>query len=397
MKRLKHINHIGLSGCYIAGGAVLSHVTKIEISDYDIYPKIRENISDLIYTILDNDCFLVNISDKALTFKCNSIMSEKTGERAIFQVMTYKDFPTPESIFSNFDYTICMGALDCDTKEYTFHEDFFTDITSKTLRFNPDTLYPLNSLLRLSKYKAKGYYISKPESTKLALAIANKGLPSSWEELESEIGGTYGRELNIARENKEFSYSTAIELLSEIDSFSLYEDENTNAFEGVTADILSAYYEKSTKSRNIIKIENADYIGGGTTQYFELTETYGFIKYPEKLIKATGLPENSKILPPDTRLSGYKVLKKNPKDSSVLLPGIIAMKTGVTYKVGEETSWKQKPYLFVFPDYKTAKDRSYDKEIYEVSFLLSDIKYIGDKEIQVEKLKIEKEVNKDGK
>jgi hypothetical protein len=67
-------------GSYLAGGAILSMATKTNISDYDIYPKSNEALLDILsYLMDDSDFFIVNITDKAITFKINSFINDKDG------------------------------------------------------------------------------------------------------------------------------------------------------------------------------------------------------------------------------------------------------------------------------------------------------------------------------
>lgn len=200
--------------CFLAGGAVLSHLTKKEISDYDVYPKTREAAIDLVdYLLEDENCFVVNVTDRALTLKCNHHKNSK-GERAIVQVMLYDTFETTEKIFQNFDFSITMGALCLKTGDEFFGEDFWKDIASRTLRVNVGTRYPLNTLIRVGKYREKGYFISQGELLKIAMAVTIKGLPSTWDDLEDAIGGTYGRSIAIDSKDLECTYENIISILS---------------------------------------------------------------------------------------------------------------------------------------------------------------------------------------
>jgi hypothetical protein len=185
-----------LPNCFIAGGAVLSTVTRKEIADYDVYPKTHKAAVDAVMSLLENNCFVINISDRAITLKCNDEVNDK-GERIIVQVMYYDEFPTADHIFKHFDFTVCMAAYDCDTHQYHFHQDFAMDVAQKALRFNPGTKFPLNSLLRVNKYIAKGFFISKYEHIRMALTIAERAKIESWDDLEHAIGGTYGRQVRL--------------------------------------------------------------------------------------------------------------------------------------------------------------------------------------------------------
>lgn len=273
----------GLTRCFIAGGAVLSAATKKPIADYDVYPKDAQGREDVIAHLIETNCFIVNISDRAITFKCNGHY-DKDGNRTIIQVMILDLFPTAQEIFNLFDFTVCMAAYDCDLKEYIFHEDFYPDVASNTLRFNPNTKYPLASMIRVNKYRSKGYYISKFEDTKIALAIAKVGLPQSWDELESQIGGTYGKELKLQTDDMEFSYDNAIRLLSNLE-FNITTEPNTTYDELKLDDILNCFITDEK-------------------QYVELNDTHNYFiedgffigeRFSKTLFNKLGKPKNFKL------------------------------------------------------------------------------------------------------
>lgn len=373
-----------LKGCFIAGGAVLSAATKTEIADYDIYPKTNDDMITVFHYLMEDNCFVVNITDRAVTFKSNNIIN-KNGERGIIQVMTYDTFETAEKIFSNFDFTVCMGAFDCDTKQYIFHEDFYPDIAAKALRFNTGTKYPLNSLLRVSKYQAKGYFISKPEMIKIALTVIQYGMPTSWDDLEAAIGGSYGREIKLnVKENQEFSFDAAIELLSNIQSIDHYY-RNIDEFSGTTADDLEDMFSEEEKL--IIINSNGD-------SFLIDKETM----LPCKHVGHTK-PRNYKLLNEDKdfRMIGYKLLLDNK--NGTYSPGIYSYKKVLYTKVAE-TVEHAPPHLYVFPKKKQADDRltsSGNKKVFEVSFNACDVMFASKTEIQVKKLMLEDETSLDTK
>ena len=69
-----------ITGCFLAGGAILSQVTKTDIADYDLYPKSKKALLDILCYFME-DCsdtmFIVNITDKAITFKHNKLLNSK--------------------------------------------------------------------------------------------------------------------------------------------------------------------------------------------------------------------------------------------------------------------------------------------------------------------------------
>ena len=393
MSRLpKNPDPFGLKGCYIAGGAILSLATKTDINDYDIYPKNEEGFADVIYTLHDIGCFVVNISDRAITYKSNDEKNDN-GERAIIQVMTYDYFDTPEKIYENFDFSVCMGAFDCDTKQYDFHSDFYPDIATNTLRFNHKTRYPLNSLLRVNKYRQKGFFISKPEYTKLALTIAKTGMPESWEELEAQIGGSYGREIELARNGMDFNFENAIEILSDmVFDFEHYlamsEDEDINK---IDAEDIVAFYSQGEKIKYFEFENDNQYISGTNKKSYLISGGFLGGGINTKLIDKFGMPDHFESVK-EGRIYGYKLLVH--KENDIYVPAI-SNKNDVTYKLGEETEWEKTPYLYVFRTLVNAKSRvsKYNKNrLFRVSFDVNDIKNIISDEIQVTKMKIEEEI-----
>jgi hypothetical protein len=394
MSRLpKTPDPFGLTGCYIAGGAILSIATKTDINDYDIYPKSAKGFEDVIHTLHDSNCFVVNISDRAITYKSNDVKNDKE-ERAIIQVMTYDYFDTPEKIYENFDFSVCMGAFDCDTKSYNFHPDFYPDIATKTLRFNHKTRYPLNSLLRVHKYAKKGFFISKPESTKLALTIAKTGMPNSWEELEAQIGGSYGREIELQRKDMEFSFENAIELLSDmVFDFDQYLSISEEDYHDIPPEDIVAFYSNGEKIKYLeVPLDGSSWNPTSRIySFFICDDTFIGGTFNTAMVEKFGMPEHFECVT-ETRLYGYKVLSE---DSVGKLVPPISPKNGIIYSLDGETVWEKTPYLYVFKTKKAAENRmktAKNTKLFLVSFDSNDIKQVSSDEIQVTKMKLEKEI-----
>jgi len=376
----KEMEFSELKGCFIAGGAILSTVTKTPINDYDIYPKNREGFENAVFHFLDDhDGIVINITDRAITIKLND-MKNDDGERYIVQIIT--DFyETADDIFESFDYTVCMGAYDCDTNKFIFHEDFFPDIASKTLRFNPKTKYPMASLFRVNKYKNKGFFISKVETMKLALAIIEYGLPESWNDVENSIGGFYGKSISLETNDIPFSKEALFELLeSMIFDFDHYTISNADNYSDVKSHhIVEMFKEESV---NLFIAEN---IRGGIKIID--SENYHLISSLDvNTFEKLGIQWND--VPDDYELTGWKLLKKI---DGKFVSGIYSKK--VEYPEHEFVECNTSPYLFVFPTVEQAKNRipsRVEKNEYfiaKVKFKLSDLKEIKySRELIVNKL-----------
>lgn len=368
---------ISLPGCYLAGGSILSVVTKSEIADYDIYPKSKQSMISCFYHLQDSNCFVVNVSDRAVTWKCNDVMNDK-GERAIIQVMTFNEFDTPEKIFEFFDFSVCMAAFDTDTSEYHFHSDFWPSVASKTLHFNPKTKFPLNSAIRVGKYTSKGYYLPRSESIKMSLAVINAGMPSSWKQLEAAIGGTYGRQIQLSVGDKEFSYENALEVLDNfvldlsaidtLDDFSCVRAEHLESlFAGEKLQVLTIESKNSWSSTSIF---NSCTLANGILSNLTADEKKSLV-----LIGAELEP-----IDPDVVLYGYKSLKA--KDDGGYENTIHRKK--IDYRVGHTTTEHGSPYIYMWPSLERArKEAKAGTVIGKFEFKAKDVKVVYSNEYQV--------------
>ncbi|WP_312405271.1 hypothetical protein [Rhizobium sp.] len=194
-----------IAGSFVAGGAVTSVFTGKAINDVDIYFKSREAFEYAVADAYENGYWCVAATKRAVTFVDNG--------GAPIQFMHFDFFPTAQDIFAAFDFTVVMGALDFDTGEFVFHDDFLKHNSQRFLRFHPGTRFPLASATRVLKYQDRGYTIGKGDILKIALA-GRKVKIDTWEELKDQIGGAYGEKVVLAGEDKEFSLDAAIGALS---------------------------------------------------------------------------------------------------------------------------------------------------------------------------------------
>lgn len=203
-------------GAYIAGGAVTSVFTNTEIADVDVFFKTKEAFENAVVDAVEDGLYLVNVSKRALTFAYG---------KEIIQLCYTGFFETPDDIFQSFDFTVCMGALDLDSGEFTLHSDFLKHNSQRFLKFNPKTKYPIASMQRIFKYQKKGYTIGRGEQLKVLFTCMKTEL-TSWEEAKDQIGGTYGYSVSLEKEgNCEFSLDALIESL---DSEVQYAKDDSN-------------------------------------------------------------------------------------------------------------------------------------------------------------------------
>jgi hypothetical protein len=246
----------GLKGCHVAGGALTSLFTRNPINDFDIYPKSRKDLVRAIEWAYDNKWNPVNKSNRAITFTENGVSSFE--EPSVLQIMTFDSYPTHKDIFKYFDFTICMGALDLDTKKLHLHKDFLKHNSQRVLVFNDKTKYPYASARRVDKYKERGYTIGRFEQMKILMACASKKI-KSWHDFKEQMGGIYGKILEIP-EGKKFNkknLNKAMSLIRKKDSekdFGQLLDEN-----GDFATKDSLVWEFSNKKLKMFSHNGTDY------------------------------------------------------------------------------------------------------------------------------------------
>ncbi len=208
---------LGEHGCIIAGGAITSVFTNTEINDYDIYFRSKEDFTKIFQEIYEQYGDYTPEYDLGFDEAIAAVVTSKAlllfkGDTKI-QFIVNDFYQTPEQIFEHFDFSCCMGALTMQDETFVLHEDFLKHNAQKYLSFNPATLYPLVSALRVQKYKDKGYNISKAQMLRVLLAVNAKDI-SSWEVLLDEIGGMYGTPPDeIFDTTKDFNLDLAMEQL----------------------------------------------------------------------------------------------------------------------------------------------------------------------------------------
>lgn len=179
--------------CVLAGGAITSLFTSKEVNDLDIYFTSKEGLSQVFANVyaVSNDEYL-NEFDMIVKFATERSMLciDKYNQQKV-QLIHYKIHENVQSVFASFDFEHVMGAFDFTTEEFVLHENFLKANAQRLIQFNPATDFPITSLLRVSKYRERGYSISKAQMLRVAFTIANKEY-DSWEKVKSEVSGLYG-------------------------------------------------------------------------------------------------------------------------------------------------------------------------------------------------------------
>lgn len=237
-------------GCYLAGGAITSIFTHRDINDYDLYFRSPKDAYEFI-TSLDYSRWVVSESDKSFTMS----VRDKT-----VQVIFFKYFDKAEDIFKTFDFTVCMGAFDFGKEEFVFHEDFFKDNTSRRLVFNSSTAFPINTALRVAKYKEKGYTIDRRQQMRIELAVSRLNI-NSVALLKRHLGGMYGEEIEKYLKLDETEKFDLDEIIERMNDYTLETKEESNPFNIlIESDFNTHVAEKLRYKIPYIRIDNRCYI-----------------------------------------------------------------------------------------------------------------------------------------
>jgi hypothetical protein len=200
-KLIKHIGNNDIvvllkqAGCFIAGGTITSLFSDKEINDIDVYFKDYKSLCFVLknlFNVAETDEDFIDVESFALIYThhtSKSILFTKDGLNV--QLIYFKFFNTPQEIFDTFDFTACMGAYDCANEQFVLHDSFLKDVAQRKLVANPRTAFPIISLLRVDKYRQKGYKISRKDFVNLCLSVNRLDL-KSWNDLADAIGGMYG-------------------------------------------------------------------------------------------------------------------------------------------------------------------------------------------------------------
>lgn len=194
----------------IAGGALLSAFTHQEINDIDVYFKSKRQMAEAFIKLTEHwDTVYLGHTDKSITLK------DRETE-AVVQFIYFDVFANAEEVFKAFDFTVCMAAIELSTLSFVAHEDFISDMASRTLHFNNGTRFPYISLVRTKKYQERGYKIGKGNLLAIAHACAQVPI-KSWDEALYQVGGVYGHGIDLEiKEGTEFSVEALHKVLTNI-------------------------------------------------------------------------------------------------------------------------------------------------------------------------------------
>ena len=217
----------------LAGGAITSIFSGAEVADYDLYFTDKEGLSRLVaevFGVSEEDH--ISYFDLIVKFATNrSMLCIDKYSKNKLQFIHYKVFKDAHDIFNSFDFEHVMGAFDFATEEFVFHDNFFKSLAQRNIVFNPNTDFPIVSMLRTNKYQERGFKISKAQMLRVAFTIAGRNY-DSWEKVKSECAGMYGvAPDDLFDETKPFSLEEVVRQLETVILNDKYINTKTPTFE----------------------------------------------------------------------------------------------------------------------------------------------------------------------
>lgn len=175
---------IGSLGLMLAGGSILSIVTKTKVNDLDFYIKNPNNINDAIVFFTSNfqNEGEPHVTDNAITFK------RRNGRRIYKAQLITRFTGNVADILNTFDFTVCQGIYDFAENVFGFSDRFWTDLAKKRLVYVGSSQYPICALYRTKKYQDKGFYLPGSTVMHIALSIIRLKI-TNYKELKEQLMG----------------------------------------------------------------------------------------------------------------------------------------------------------------------------------------------------------------
>lgn len=166
---------------FLVGGAITSIFSNSKINDLDIYFRTEDDY---------NNCLNELLKISRAKHESNSAVTFPRLLNIPVQLIKKVIRPTIQEIFDEFDFTVCMGGYDFQKKEFVFHHDFFKHLAQRELVFNTKSKNPIHALLRVEKYKSRGYTFKQKELYKIIGCIIAMKITTN-EDMASLLEGMY--------------------------------------------------------------------------------------------------------------------------------------------------------------------------------------------------------------
>jgi hypothetical protein len=177
------------SKAFIAGGSIASVFSSRPICDYDVYFKnynAYKTTYDEIRVDLERSIKKISTTQHAVTIEISTAADEVITVQLIRIPESFKE--NPVDLFNEFDFYVCCGLYEFESGAFKLHRDFLKHVAQRKLVYNIHHKYPIASLLRVEKYKAKGYTIDSTNFLKIILHISSLNITTNKQAAEQFQG-----------------------------------------------------------------------------------------------------------------------------------------------------------------------------------------------------------------
>lgn len=174
----------------LAGGAITSIFTSQPINDFDLFFPSQEALTatnvalkSVMNSLKGGYYRLICTSQNAITIQLGT-----DHKKPITVQLISTRFGDAEQIISSFDLTVCKGAFDFLSQNFIFSPTFFKDLAQKKLVYNHLYDHPIGALLRIEKYRKRGYTMDIKEVFKVGLSISRLNIKSGLDLMDALRG-----------------------------------------------------------------------------------------------------------------------------------------------------------------------------------------------------------------
>jgi hypothetical protein len=159
---------------WIAGGSIKDYFFKTKIKDFDLFFPNQFEMEKMLNHFKDRN---------EVKFEVDKVANIVIKGR-VYQIVKKNFFQDPIDTISNFDFTVCCGAV--DRENFYCDDNYFIDLASKKLMVNNLT-FPVDSIRRMQKYIKKGFSICNNQISEIAIAVSRLELHKENKDINGNV------------------------------------------------------------------------------------------------------------------------------------------------------------------------------------------------------------------
>lgn len=196
------VNRLEKYNAFLAGGALTSLFSNKPINDFDMFFETEKELNDCQKDFSGSWGILKSITPSsqlnAFTYKIHSTFLKK--DIIVQLIKLPSQITTPSKVLQNFDFTVCQAGYSFGKRKFLFDPEFFKHLSQRKLVISSTATSLLTSLIRIEKYKKKGFTISNNELMQLTLRLSTIKFATMKEAGEQMKGLYLSKESKLIKE-----------------------------------------------------------------------------------------------------------------------------------------------------------------------------------------------------